>query len=239
MGIAQRKDTQKKEAVEDSKIFAYGATTNTNSSLLGGFVLRHSNAINVREGKTIHRYVALEVINVKHPKENTISNNFGNRVIFGKTNYLLSFRPEYGREWYLFSKSGDEGVGLSGILAAGPSIGLQKPYYIKYARPNLEQPVTVPYDPAIHTDLTRIVGSGNIWQGLFQNAKIIPGIHLKTALNLDMNTFGDNITGLEFGFVTEYFFKSPEIISETFVKNKSFYTSGFLTIYFGNKRIKK
>ncbi|MDP5141047.1 MAG: hypothetical protein NWP83_11345, partial [Spirosomaceae bacterium] len=79
--FSQRKGVAPKEAIEDSKIFAYGATTNTNSGLLGGFVLRHSNLINIREGKTIHRYVALELVNIKHPKENTLSPNIGNRVV--------------------------------------------------------------------------------------------------------------------------------------------------------------
>lgn len=237
--FSQRKSSTKKEAVEESKIFAYGATTNTSSGLLGGFVLRHSNLINVKEGKTIHRYAALELVNIRHAKENNYSNNFGNRVSVGKKNYLFAIRPEYGREWFLFRKNNEEGVGLSTILAAGPTIGIEKPYYIRYQSANQDRPQTVPFNPDIHTNLNSIVGAGSIWQGFLKGAKVVPGVHVKTALNLDMNTFGDNITGFEFGFTFDYFVRSPEIIASEIVENKPFYASGYVTLYFGNKRINK
>ena len=236
--LAQRRSETGKEAVEDTKIFAYGATTNTNSGLLGGFVLRHSNVINVKEGKTIHRYAALELVNIRHPKENNIS-RFGNRVSLGKKNYLFAIRPEYGREWFMFKKNNDEGVGLSTILAAGPTIGIEKPYYIRYQNPNEDRPQTVPYNPDIHTNQGSILGAGNIWQGFLKGAKVVPGVHVKSALNLDMNTFGDNITGFEFGFTFDYFLRAPEILASEIVENKPFYASGYVTLYFGNKRIKK
>lgn len=236
--LSQRRSDTEKVGVEDSKIFAYGVTTNTNSGLLGGFVLRHSNVINVREGKTIHRYAALELVNIKNAKEYTLS-NLGNRVIRYKKNYFFAIRPEYGREWFLFRKNGDEGVGLSGILAAGPTIGIEKPYYIRYVAPNQDRPSIVPYDPNIHTNLSGIVGSASVWQGFLKGAKIIPGLHAKSALNLDMNTFGDNITGFEFGFTFDYFLRKPEIIAFEFTDSKQFYASGYVTLYFGNKRIKK
>lgn len=237
---AQRRSEPKiKEAVEDTKIFAYGATTSTNSGLLGGFVLRHSNVINVKEGKTIHRYAALELVNIRHAKETNLSNSFGNRVAIGKKNYLFAVRPEYGREWFLFKKSNEEGVGLSAILAAGPTIGIEKPYYIRYQDPNEDRPQTVPYDPNIHINTRSIIGAGSIWQGFFRGAKVVPGVHAKSALNLDMNTFGDNITGFEFGFTFDYFLRSPEILANEIISNKPFYASGYVTLYFGNKRIKK
>jgi hypothetical protein len=237
--FSQRKGTNNEEAVEYSKIFAYGATTNTSSGLLGGFVLRHSNLINVKEGKTVHRYAALELVNIRHPKENNLSNNFGNRVSIGKKNYLFAIRPEYGREWFLFRKGNDEGVGLSAILATGPTIGIEKPYYIKYQNPNQDRPETVPYNPDIHTNVGSIIGAGSIWQGFLKGAKVVPGVHVKTALNLDMNTFGDSITGFEFGFTFDYFLRAPEIIAAQIVENKPFYASGYVTLYFGNKRINK
>lgn len=237
--FSQRKGANSKQAVEDTKIFAYGATTNTNSGLLGGFVLRHSNVIDVKEGKTIHRYAALELVNIRHPQEFNLSRISGNRLVENKVNYLFVIRPEYGREWFLFGKSDDEGVGLSAILAAGPTIGVEKPYYIRYQDPNQDRPEIVPYNPDIHTNPNSILGAGSIWQGFFAGAKVVPGVHVKTALNLDMNTFGDSVTGFEFGFTFDYFLRAPEIIDPALVENKPFYASGYVTLYFGNKRIKK
>lgn len=240
LGFSQRKKiTDVLNLPEDTKIFAYGVTTNTNSGLLGGFVLRHSKNIDSKEGNTINRYVALEAVNVKHPKEYGLVTGVGSQVVFGKKNYLLSLRPEYGRERYFFRKNNDEGIGLSGILAGGPSVGLQKPYYIRYSKiGSTEAPVTVPFDANIH-QINQITGSANIWKGFFKGTKVIPGLHLKAAINLDLTTFGDNVTGIEMGVTSEYFFKEPEIMANELSKNNQFFSAVYLTLYLGNKKTKQ
>ncbi|HEY1056536.1 MAG TPA: hypothetical protein VGE24_15425, partial [Emticicia sp.] len=68
---------------------------------------------------------------------------------------------------------------------------------------------------------------------------IIPGIHLKLAANIDVNTFGNNLTGFEIGITTELFSKTPEIMSNQLTTNSRFYSAGYFTIYFGNKKQKK
>ena len=91
---SEKKSDSKKE---DYKMFAYGVTTNTNSGLLGGFVVRHSKAVGTFKGSPMHRYIALEAVNIKNPKEKSEPTSIANRFIFGKVNYLFSLRPEYGR----------------------------------------------------------------------------------------------------------------------------------------------
>ncbi|UBM57175.1 hypothetical protein LAG90_10115 [Marinilongibacter aquaticus] len=225
---------------QDSKYFGYGVTTNTHSGLLGGFVVRSSTPVSrSKKGLPIHRYLALELVNIKHPKENVSPTPLGTKFIYGKVNYLFAVRPEYGREWYFFRKNGDSSIGFSGILAGGPTIGIQKPYYIKYGRNANEQPTLMVYDPDVNTDLNAIVGSGSIWQGFFNNAKVIPGIHLKAAANIDMSTFGDSITGFELGATFEMYTKSPELISAKLSSNPKAYASAYVTLYFGNKKLIK
>ena len=231
------KEEQQKER-EQAKIFSYGITTNTNSGILGGFVLRHSQEIDRRKGKALHRYAALELVNIKHEKEKTTSNII-ERVIYGKTNYLFNFRPEYGREFMLFGSNSDEGIAVSTIVAFGPSIGILKPYYIKYQNKTGDGYSTVQFNPDIQTDMTRIIGSASIWQNMFTNLKLIPGAHLKLAANIDGNTFGDKITGVEIGFTADYFLKTPEIMASQLTKNSRIYTAGYLTLYLGNKKRKK
>ncbi|WP_304235690.1 hypothetical protein [Jiulongibacter sediminis] len=224
----------------DSKYFAYGVTTNTHSGILGGLVFRSSTPINTDRKLPVHRYIALEAVNLKHPKESTSSNPaLGAKFIFGKTNYFFVVRPEYGREWYFFKKNGDSSIGLSGILAVGPSIGIQKPYYIKYGRDAGEAAILTQYDPDIHTDYNSIRGSSSIWQGFLNNSKINPGIHIKAATSIDMSTFGDNITGFELGTTLELFTREPEIISPKLSTNAKAYATAYLTLYFGNKRLIK
>lgn len=238
---AQLGDSSSEESDQmDSKYFAYGVTTNTRSGILGGFVFRSSTPINSDRRLPVHRYIALEAVNLKHPKESTSSNPaLGSKFIFGKTNYFFVIRPEYGREWYFFKKNGDSSIGLSGILAVGPSLGIQKPYYIKYGRDANESAILTQYDPDIHTDYNSIRGSSSIWQGFLNNSSINPGIHIKAATSIDMSTFGDNITGFELGTTLEFFTREPEIISSKLTSNAKAYATAYLTLYFGNKRLIK
>lgn len=235
---AQQKSLPKKKTSEDYKMFAYGVTTNTNSGLLGGFVVRHSQAVGTFRGNVMHRYIALEAVNLKHPKEKAEPTSIANRYIFGKRNYFFSLRPEYGRELVFFKKHGEDGIGISLIAAAGPSIGLQKPYYIKYDKNGRGAVEIVQYDPNIHKEINRIQGSAGIWQEFFKGMTINPGVHAKLAANIDMNTFGNSLTGFEIGITSELFSKTPEIMSNQLTTNAKFYTSGYLTIYFGNRKQK-
>ena len=234
---AQRKTSPKKTS-EDYKMFAYGVTTNTNSGLLGGLVVRHSQAVGVLKGHPMHRYIALEAVNLKHPKEKAEPTSIANRYIFGKRNYFFSLRPEYGREVVYFKKHAEDGIGLSLIVAGGPSIGIQKPYYIKYDRNGRGAIEVVQYDPNIHKEINKIQGSAGIWQEFFKGMTINPGLHLKLAANIDMNTFGNSLTGFEIGITSEIFSKTPEIMSNQLTTNARFYNSGYLTIYFGNRKQK-
>lgn len=235
--FAQRDNKELDEDVIDTKLLAYGATTNTNSGLLGGFVLRSSSPVSVRKRKPIHRYLALELVNIRHPKESQRGTPLGTKYAYGKVNYLFSVRPEYGREWFLFNKIGENSIGLSGILAGGPSLGIQKPYYIKYGSGTPGETSTVVFDPDLYPDLSRITGSAGIWNGFLNNTSVIPGFHVKGALNIDMSTFGDNITGLELGSTLEIFTRQPEILSSKITTTPGTFVSAYLTLYFGNKKL--
>jgi hypothetical protein len=235
----RRTGAQEESALDDSKYFGYGVTTNTHSGLLGGFVFRSSTPVSQRNNLPVHRYLAVELVNIKHPKEYQNPAIVGSKFIYGKTNYLFVVRPEYGREWYFFKKNGDSSIGLSGILAVGPSLGIEKPYYIKYGRITGEQDITTQFDPDIHTDISQIKGAASIWQGFLNNANFNPGFHIKAATSIDMSTFGDNITGFELGTTLEFFTSRPEIISSKLSSNPKAYASAYLTLYFGNKKLKK
>ncbi len=222
---------------ENSKSLGYGLTTNSNSGLIGGAILRSSTFKTVSKNRAVHRYMAIEVVNVKHPRERNITGGVGGRYARYKTNYLFSIRPEYGKEIYFFSKNGDNSLGLSGIVAVGPSLGVEKPYYIKYSDPNSDQPQTVRYDPFIHTNPNNILGSANIWQGFLKGARINPGVHIKLAANLDFNSFNDKVSGIEFGSILEAFARNPEILASNIVDNPRVFASVYLTLYFGNKKL--
>lgn len=208
-----------------------GLTTNTNSGIFGGFVFRQSSAMSSKLwGKNQYRYLAVELVNVKHPKELAEQNfSSGSRFVRGKANYLFAVRPEYGREITLFNRHEDEGISISAIVAAGPTLGLEKPYMIK-VRQQDGRIQTIPIDQATTGEF---VGVGNFFQG-FGKMKIVPGLHLKTALSFELSAFRESVTGVEIGFLAEAYTRKPEIM--LLAENRSFFTSGYLTIYFGNKK---
>lgn len=230
-----------KPAEEDeelkSKFFGYGVTTNTRSGLIGGVVVRSSTPVKSSRSLPVNRYIAIEAVNIKHPKEyqNALSQAF-NKITYGKTNYLFSVRPEYGREWYFFRKESDDSMGLSLIFAGGPSIGVVKPYYIKYIT-DTDQTIVTVFDPDVHF-ANNILGGTSVWQNLLTNVSVVPGIHVKGALNFDLNTFGDNVTGIELGTTFEVFSKAPQIMSPKLTSNPQAFASAYLTLYLGNKKMK-
>jgi hypothetical protein len=215
-----------------SSVLTFGATTNTNSGLLGGFVVRKANRLaNTLFGKTQFRYLALEVVNVRHPKEVPIPSGTGARFTPGKLNYLFMLRPQYGREIILSSRNGDEGIAINGILAAGLSLGIVKPYYVQYqVRPGVVK--IEPYDPAKQS-LESILGTGGFLQGLGES-QIVPGINFKAALSFELSAFRSNLTGIEIGFLAEIL--SQKVTIMPFADNKNTFTSAYLTIYFGTKK---
>jgi hypothetical protein len=219
------------------KFTSIGVSTNTNSGILGGAVLRQSTALSSTfMGKSQYRYLALEIVNVKHPKElSTQDFATGARLVYGKENYLFVVRPEYGRELTLFNRHEDEGISISGIVAAGPSLGLEKPYMIQY-QTGPGRVVTEPFDPVKHANTSAsmgIVGAGGFFQG-FGLTKIVPGLHIKTALSFELSAFRENVTGLEIGFIAEAYTRKINIMA--YADNRSVYTSGYITLYFGNKK---
>ena len=231
----KRRSTPNLDAAAEEETYAsaftYGITTNTNSGLLGGFVLRHSKRLE-REifGKRQYRYMALEVVNVKHPKEVAEPTGSGARFILGKQNYLFAIRPQYGREIVLSNRNADEGIAINAIVAVGASIGVVKPYFVQLQGRGGSS--TQAYNP-VTTQLNSIIGPGSIFDGLGQS-KIVPGVNLKLAFNFELSAFRASTTGLEIGFLAETF--SEKIIIMALANNQTVFTSGYITLFFGNKK---
>ena len=108
----------------------------------------------------------------------------GARLIRDKQNYFFVLRPEYGRELMFYNRHSNEGISISGILAAGPSIGIEKPYYVQL-QPRAGVVTSVPYTPNLPGD---IIGAGRFFQG-FDKAKLVPGVHFKAALSFEVECF--------------------------------------------------
>lgn len=208
--------------------FTYGINFNTNAGLIGGFGFKWAKQVKPRQ----YRSFGFELVNVKHPKEYKFRNDItGNMFIAFKSHYLFSFRPYYGREFALFGKAPEEGVHINAILAAGPSFGFRKPYYVLYVEdPNSPNPVSLPYDTTLNDD--QIWGVGSFSDG-FNELKLTMGIHAKSSLSFEFGQIKSSVIGVEIGVMAEQFTKKQVIIP--YVKNRSLFTSAFITLYYGKK----
>lgn len=222
--------TEEDDSESYDREFTWGVQKNTHSGLIGGFVFKLGKRINDNQFRTL----GLELINIKHPKENRQpADDTGNPYVWQKKNYLYAIRAQYGREIILFRKAPQQGVQISTMLAGGPTLGLLAPYYIKYA----DSPQPVAFDPEVHREYTRVLGVGSMFQGV-PKSKLQIGANLKIALNLELGNFKHNITGFEFGILTEAYTNKVEIMSEfqNNIQNKFFYPTAFLTLYYGRRR---
>jgi hypothetical protein len=212
---------------EYSREYIWGINKNTNSGLIGGVVLKYSYAMNE---KTFQTY-GMELINVKHPKEYRYISQYGNPFVWAKKNYLYAIRFQYGRDYLMFKKAPQQGVQINGSWAAGPTLGVVAPYYVKYATGPSTFTVE-PFDPARHS-FGGILGTGRLFQGLGQS-KIQPGLNAKAAINFEFGTFKSNVTGFEIGVLMEAYTK--EIIIIPTATNRAVFTSAFFTLYYGTRR---
>ncbi|MEQ9424410.1 MAG: hypothetical protein RJQ09_08345 [Cyclobacteriaceae bacterium] len=218
---------------EYNKEFIWGVQKNTNGGLIGGFIFKKSKAINDRTFRTY----GLELMNVKHPKEDKrVSPQSGNTYIFGKRYYLYSVRLQTGFERILFKKAPQQGVQILYGASIGPTIGLEAPYYVEVVNGAGDGIERVHYDPtkadADHSS-GKIVGTGRLFQGLFRS-NIVPGLNAKASMSFEFGTFKSNVTGFEVGLNFEAF--PREICLIPVEHNQSIFTSAFITLFYGNRR---
>lgn len=219
---AQREDTGN---YDYDKEYIFGINKNTNGGLIGGLVFKSGTRID----DTQFSFWSIELSNVKNPKEARYNTVLGNSYIFGKSNYLYSIRPQYGREIILFKKAPNQGVQVSALAAAGPSLGLIAPYYIEYAVNRIET-VREQYNPEIHQSRFNILGTGRLFEGL-GDSEFAFGANLKAAISFEFGVFRSNVTGLELGYMLEGFTKEIPLIPTT--ENRQLFQSVYFTFFYG------
>ncbi|MCH7408787.1 hypothetical protein MM239_05225 [Belliella sp. DSM 111904] len=223
--FAQREDTGNYDY--DRELF-FGINKNTNGGLIGGFSIKAGYKI--EEDK--FQFFGLDLVNVKNPKEVRYNTVLGNSFIFGKSNYLYSIRPYYGREIVFFNKAPQQGVQISALAAVGPSIGIIAPYYIEYALSRVET-VREQYDPEVHQSRFNVLGPGRIFEGI-SNSEVAFGGNAKAALFFEFGTFKSSAVGLELGYQIEGF--SKEIVLMPTTENRQIFQSAYFTLYYGFRK---
>jgi hypothetical protein len=223
--FAQRQDAGDYEY--DNEIM-FGVNKNTTGGLIGGFSMK----LGYRIDDTNFQFFGLDLANIKDPREVRNNTILGNSFIFGKTNYLYSIRPYYGRELLLFKKAPQQGVQVSVLGAIGPSLGLIAPYYIEYAINRIET-VREQYDPAVHLSRLSVLGPGRLFEGIGQS-DLAFGANAKVGVNFEFGVFKSNVTALELGFQMEGFTKEIPLMPTA--DNRQLFQSVYFTFYYGLRK---
>jgi hypothetical protein len=217
-------------------ILALGISTSTSSGIFGGITARKV-WINNPKSQSLFG-LDLSIIKDYREFDSPYSYN-GRGYTEGKLNQLVVIRPEYGRQWTLFKKPSEGGAALKGLIATGPNIGMQMPYHVDISLSNpgtgkssiLSIPMSQTYDNTYQR--TVILGESSFFKGAGESI-YVPGWHLKTAFNVELDTFKQNYLALEMGFIVDYFSKPIEMLNQT--PQRSVYTTGYLTFFFGKSK---
>ncbi|MDH5609276.1 MAG: hypothetical protein OEY56_07330 [Cyclobacteriaceae bacterium] len=205
--------------------FLYGINKNTNSGLIGGFVLRYG----IEKSENLFQTFGLELINVRHPMEQKYeSPQTGASYIWGKQNYLLSVRMQYGLDRVVFRKATQQGVQINTGFAGGLSIGIETPYYVLTSGGDYR-----PYDPNTYPSPEALHGSQRFYSHLDQ-AKLMPGVNGKYSLSFEFGTFRDHVMAIEIGLLAELYARKAIIIPTQ--RNRAFYPSAYFTFFSGKRR---
>jgi len=223
---------QSEEEEDFDRELSYGINLNSNGGLIGGAFIRSAYTMN----RNMLQFGALEIVEVKHPRELRGYSETGDSFIIGKQNYLFVVRPHYGRELVLFRKAAESGVQVNALGALGPSLGLLVPYYIRYnygQRGTQVDVRTEQYDPREHKNLGQVLGGAGVFTGLSE-ANLNLGVHGKAGLSFEYGRYNESIAGIEVGVMVEAYTKRLVLIPDA--KNNSTFTSVYLNIYYGSRK---
>ena len=190
----------------------------------------------------------LELGEKKNPKEKKVTNtipagNFvqaGNPCIYGKQNIFYQVKPGFGQQRLIGGKANKNGIAVHWIYSGGISLGLLRPYYARVYfldQNNLIADKLITFN-AKNVD-TLNLNNGYLLEGTglkygWNEMKIVPGLHTKTALRFDYGRFNELVSAIEVGLNVEYYFNDIEILVNN--KPQKFFFNAFVAILLGKRK---
>lgn len=241
-----------------TKEFTFGIGINTNGGLPASVSFKYGK---ITDNARINTTYGVELVGIRHPQEYRFNvsgiNNSAQSFIRAKANYLYSLRLQYGKDIILFRKAPQEGVQVNAVFAGGLSLGMLKPYMIRYDVSTTgggigREPIDLPFyrfnleDAGEFQRLygapfaeERVLGRGGFFKG-FDQIEVAPGLNAKIGLAFEASAFKTSLTGAEVGFSLEVFSQKMQILNIGFagleVKNYSTFAAMYLTAFFGARR---
>jgi len=160
----------------------------------------------------------------RHPKELRqygwdVNRQSEKQYAFGKINNFYSLKFNFGSRKMIAGKPFPHSVSIHWLYAGGLTLGLLKPYYIEaytskdggktYSKENIKYSSTT---AGTFLSPVYIVGSSGFSTGIGET-KIIPGLHLKSALHFDYAIDKFKVAAVEVGATAEYYIQNIELMA--------------------------
>lgn len=185
----------------------------------------------------------LELNEKKHRKEQKVNRQttaggfifFNNPFVYGKENIFYQLKLAAGQQILIGGKNNKNGVSVFGIAAGGLSMGLLRPYYVEVQdQPNKNRYVKYDSpDSLLFLSPADIIGGAGIAKG-WNEMKLVPGLHAKTALRFDYNRFNTIVSAIEGGINAEYYFK--EVEQMVYNPSRKFFVNAYVSFLFGKRK---
>lgn len=191
------------------------------------------------------RFYSIEIGELKHPKEfrqsfdfrSPTTNRISRAFIFGKENTFIPLRVGFGEKRYLSEKAKRKGVAIGMSYAAGPSIGLLKPYYLDLLRfndtggePYVRSERFSEENAAVFLNTNNIYGSSGFAKGL-NEISVAPGAHAKFAIHFDWGAFDEFAKALDAGVMVDFYFRRIPIMVDSPIVENAENQSVFINLY--------
>ncbi len=219
------------------------------------YIRPHTNGLalgfSIGKAKTYYKtkYMAFEIGYLRHPKETrqsgdsnisptTAGAQTSSSFILGKQNSLYNLRMGWGTKVFVSDKASYRGVAVGYSYEFGPMLGLVKPYYLDIQFSNDANPVPVKFTEATRSVFLdnysgNIIGASSFSKG-WNEVKILPGVHAKTALHFDFASTDEYIRALECGVMLDLYPKKVPIMIEA--ENRPFFLNVFANIMLGKRK---
>ncbi len=212
-------------------------------------------AANFGKIKTFYktRYYHFEIGELRHPKQERQNRDWagGNNskssksFFLGKKNNFYVVRAGIGVKKYFSEKARERGLAIGMSYAAGPSLGLIKPYYLEIIRPTDEplypEVVSEKYsseNAGEFLDFYSIYGASGFTKGLSE-IRPLPGLHGKLGVHFDWGAFDEYVKAIDVGVMVDVYLKKVPLMVEndaiTNTENHPFFINLYLTLQLGKR----
>jgi hypothetical protein len=193
----------------------------------------------------------ISISNRTHPKEERTSAvaQSGpfviqtNPFVFGKVNNFYQASFLYGQQHVIGNKANKNGIEVQGILKAGLTLGMLRPYYTKVDFSPTAGAGTdirnVKYEKSDANTQTKLLDPDRIVSGTgskygWTDMQINPGLKAHTGLRFEFGRQADRVTAVELIMQAEFYSKKVTQMVQS--KPKNFYFSSGIAIMMGNRK---